>query len=368
MSGFHALKVTQKINETADSCSFLFDIPQNLSEQYKYTPGQYLTIQLNIDGEETRRAYSIFTSPLEEKFGFTVKRVADGKVSNYLIDNISEGQEVMVHTPEGKFVILADPAQQRDHYFFAGGSGITPVMSMVKTIMEEEPLSTCYLLYANQNQESIIFRKELEALADKHEDQFILEQILADEKNKGGILGGLFSKKKPQSSWRGMTGIVNKKVLTDYMDRHPSKSNHNLYYMCGPSGYMDVIQSYLEGTGVDKAQIKKEYFTSAPSDNGTAVGAGQSMDSIATIELNGETFTTTIPADKTILEALLDQGKDAPYSCTSGACSTCVAKISNGKVEMESCFALDDEEVADGMILTCQAKCQTPEISIKFEV
>ncbi len=365
MSGFNTLKVSKKIQETADSCSFLFDIPSELSDAYKFTPGQYLTIQLDINGEETRRAYSIFTSPLEDKFGFTVKRVAKGKVSNYLIDNISEGQEVMVHTPEGKFVVYADPAQQRDHYFFAGGSGITPVMSMVKTIMEDEPLSTCYLLYANQNQESIIFRSELEALAEKHENQFILEQILADEKTKGGILGGLFSKKKPQSSWRGMTGLVNKKVLSDYMDRHPSKSNHNLYYMCGPARYMDIIQSYLEGSGVDKAQIKKEYFTSAGTES---TAAGGSMDSIATIELNGETFTATIPADKTILEALLDQGKDAPYSCTSGACSTCVAKISNGKVEMESCFALDDEEVADGMILTCQAKCQTPEISIKFEV
>ena len=307
--GFNAFSVVQKIEETVDSCSFVFDVSSELSSSYNYRPGQYLTIKLTINGEEVRRAYSIYTPANNQRIGFTVKRVAGGKVSNHLIDNVTVGDSLDIMVPDGKFVVKTNRQANRDHYFIAAGSGITPIMSMISTLLEEEPLSTCYLLYANRNEDSIIFNQQLNELADKYQNQFILTNILSQPKqNKASGLKGLFGK-KTQPTWKGLRGRINGKVVADFLTEHPSKTNRNTFYLCGPSGLISTVETALLGRDISAEDIKKEYFTTDSDSKGSGSGVG----TIAEVKLNGETFTATLSPDKTILDALIDMGKDPPY-------------------------------------------------------
>lgn len=359
----HKLKLESKVEETTDAFSFLLTIPKELESEFKFKAGQYLTVKCDINGNEYRRAYSIFTAPYQERFGFMVKRLSGGKVSNYLIDNLQVGNEIDVLTPEGRFTVDCHEGVQRDHYFFAGGSGITPVMSMISEILETEPQSVCYLLYASRNEDKVIFKKELDSLRESHDNQFIYENILSQPaQNKKGGIKGLFS--KPKSSWRGLKGRINAELLRTFMNDNQSRSGDNVYYVCGPQGMMTTVESFLKGKGYDS--IKKEHFTNPDQKNDTPDTPSAGVCT-AEVILNGETFTLEIAADKTVLDALIDLDKDPPYSCTSGACSTCMAKVTEGEVEMESCFALDDEEVAEGYVLTCQSRCKTSTLKVDFE-
>ena len=367
-SNFNSLQVLEKIQETSDSCSFLLELPEALKESYSYIPGQYLTVSVEVNGEELRRAYSIFTAPCENKFGFTVKRVDKGKVSNHLIDKVNLGDSLDIMKPEGKFIVETQHDLQRDHYFFAGGSGITPIMSMIQSIIEEEPMSTVYLLYCNRNESSVIFKNKLKALEANHAGQFVWKNILSqpdEEKSKG--LKGLFGGK--ETNWKGWQGRINGVMIAKFLEENPSKSNNNLYYLCGPGGLIDTTENYLKSNGVDASVINREYFTNPDQEvkQSTASAAGAGGDCQAEVTLNGDTFNVVIPSGKTVLETLMEMGKDPPYSCTSGACSTCVAKVSEGEVEMDVCFALDDDEVESGYVLTCQSRPKTSQIKLTFE-
>jgi len=364
MSDFNKLTVARVIRETPQCVSIHFDIPETLTELYTHVPGQYLTLKVDINGEEVRRAYSICSVPSDSSVAVSVKEVKGGKMSTYINNNIAAGDTLEVMAPEGRFVVRTDAMAERDHYFVAAGSGITPIMSMIKTILEEEPKSSCYLLYGNRDEDNIIYKATLDDMAVKYDGQLSVQYVLSQPKRekKGGLMGA-FSKGK--ITWKGETGRINRAILDRWMDDHTSKTGRDSYYICGPAGMISLLKSYLQNKDVNEEQINIEYFASPDSGTSSAAANGAAT-LVATIE--GGKYTVDIPAGKTVLDSLVDQKIDAPFSCTSGACSTCVAKIVEGAAEMETCFALDDDEIADGFILTCQAHPTTPKLVITFDV
>lgn len=363
MSDFHKLKISKVVKETDQCVSIYFDIPSELENEFIHIAGQYLTIRATIGNQDVRRAYSICTAPKEVGVGVSVKQVQNGLMSTYLNSVVKEGDELEVMAPDGRFVVEVDRLAQRDHYFFAAGSGITPIMSMIKAILEEEPKSTCYLLYGNKDEDNIIFKSALDEMQKKYQDQFFVKHTLSNpiKEKKGGLLGA-FSKGKV--NWKGSVGRINRSILDIWMDECQSRSGNNQYYICGPSGMISLVKSYLENNDALDEAIHIEFFTSDDSKN--VVSATDGARLTATIE--GDKYEVIVKANKSILDSLLDEKIDAPYSCTSGACSTCMAKVTEGSAEMEACFALDDSEIADGYILTCQAHPTSEKIVVSYDV
>jgi ring-1,2-phenylacetyl-CoA epoxidase subunit PaaE len=365
---FFDLPVKELRQETDDTVTVVFAVPAEHQETFQYQHGQYLTLKFDIKGQEERRSYSMSSSPLEEDLAVTVKRVPKGTVSNHIADHLKVGQRVAVMPPEGRFTIGLDPDKRRTFYLIGAGSGITPLMSILKTVLEKEPQSTVHLLYGNRREDTIIFSEALDRLSQRYAGQLTVDHVLSRPKKvKSKGLSGLLG--KGQVAWTGKTGRIRGEILDAFLRENPQRTSEAEYFICGPSGMMELVESYLISKQVDKQHLHLEYFTPVGSDQeGGANGTRVVPDAEVEVELDGEEFTVTVPKGKTILDVLLAEKYDPPYSCTSGACSTCMAKVLEGSVKMDVCLALDEEEVEEGYILTCQSHPTKARIKITYEV
>jgi ring-1,2-phenylacetyl-CoA epoxidase subunit PaaE len=363
---FYSLTVKDVILETDDAVSILFFIPEDHKNSFLFFPGQYVTVSSEISGKEIRRPYSINTMPGLPYFGITVKRVHKGNMSHFL-NRIQSGTVLNVSSPEGHFIVKPSHNLSRSFYFFAAGSGITPVMSMIRTILEEEPKSVCYLLYGNRHENSIIFRKELEDLEKKYSGQLFIEHILSNPlKSKASGLGGLLGKK--ETLWKGETGRIGEKSVEKFLQKFPSRFTEREYYTCGPGDMITKTEKYLLTKGIDSIHIHKEFFTSPGKENTSGKDSNVTGSSLVEVTLKGITHQFDIPKNKIILDELVEKKLDPPYSCTSGACSTCIAKVSSGDVKMDACYALEDDEVAAGYVLTCQARPVSDKVILTYDL
>jgi ring-1,2-phenylacetyl-CoA epoxidase subunit PaaE len=361
---FYDLNVKAINAETEDAVTVVFEVPDHLSETFQYTQGQYLTLKFDFNGKEERRAYSMCSSPVDDDLAVTVKRLKGGVVSNYIHDKLKAGDKVAVMPPEGRFFTALKEEQKKDYYLFGAGSGITPLMSILKTILEKEPMSKVCLLYGNRNEDTIIFRESLDALEKRYRGQFVVEHILSQPKREksGGMFGFL---SKGTINWQGKVGRINSQFVKDFLAEHPARTGTAEYFICGPGSMITAVESALKDLKVDKRHIHTERFTTDVDEKDRAKGkAGAKI----VVHMNGSVIETEVPEGKTILDVLLDLKYDPPYSCHSGACSTCMAKIIRGSVKMDACYALDDDEIADGYILTCQSHPTSDEVELTYDI
>jgi ring-1,2-phenylacetyl-CoA epoxidase subunit PaaE len=360
-TNFYDLKISKIQKETEDALSISFSIPEDLKKEFQYKQGQYLTLKFDLNGKEQRRAYSMSSSPLEKDLTVTVKRVQKGLVSTHMTTQLAVGTTVAVMPPQGRFFTPADVTNRKNYYMIGAGSGITPLLSMIKTIVETEPQSVVYLLYSNRNEESIIFKQQLDELQTRYVNQLYVEHILSQPKReKSGGLFGVFS--KGTLNWQGKVGRISEDVLEKWLQDAPKTHKQSEVFICGPDAMMKTAEKTMLGKGFDATNIHTEHFSSVETEKSENLKGAK-----VNVQLRGESIDFVATEGKTILEMLIDLKKDAPYSCTSGACSTCIAKVTKGTVKMDACYALDDDEVAAGYILTCQAHPTSSEVEITYE-
>lgn len=347
MSDFHSLKVVQITKLTPNAVAISFEIPQKLRSVFEFKAGQYITLRHEINGEEVRRAYSISSCPDDTHITIGVKKVEGGLFSVYANTMIKEGDKLEVMPPEGRFVYEA-ASKPETILAIAAGSGITPIMSIIQTVLGANPENNMVLVYGNRSKEETMFHKKIKELLEKYTDRFFVQSLYSRAHEDDGIFG------------RIEASTINFAIKNKFKDLV-----FDAYYICGPEQMINTVKETLGKNSIDPERVYTELFTSSKSSTASFVAENGLVE--VNVLLDDEQFSFKMDKKKLVLDAVLDEGIDAPYSCQGGVCSTCIARITEGKAVMEQNQILTDSEIEEGLILTCQAHPITDILKIDYD-
>jgi len=357
MADFHILKVADIYKETEDTSVITFEVPSELKKEFQFRQGQHLTLKADINGEDVRRSYSLCSSPLDGQWKVAVKLIPGGKFSTYINNELKRGDQLEVMSPSGTFGVDVNATKAKNYLFFAAGSGITPVLSMVKAHLEAEPNATCKLFYVNKTAKSIIFKEELEQLRNKYFGRFEIYYFLTKERRDIELFNGRFDDEKMR-------------ILTQTFIDIPDTSE---VFLCGPEKMVNYVSTYLINAGLPKELVHFELFVTGLSDEDIKRAERLAQQNVEGIEVTivdgGKEFAFTMTKEyDNILDAALGAGADLPFACKGGVCSTCKCEVIEGSVEMKINYALDEKEVSQNLVLSCQAVPTSEKVVVDFDV
>jgi len=348
MPSFKKLIIKEVQRETSSAVSILFNVPSELNPNYTFIAGQYLNIRLTLDGKEIRRAYSICSSPESGELRIAVKAVKNGKFSQFANTKLKAGDILEVGKPEGKFTFEPLADRQKNYGAFVVGSGITPVISILKSVLKSEARSSFVLVYGNKSPEETIFHQELHDLQSQYTGRLFVHYVFSQAKADGALFGR-----------------IDKSTVNFVLNTKHKELTFDKFYLCGPEEMINTVSKVLKEQNVNASAIKFELFSSSSTED-TIEKSFEGHTKIS-ILVDEEETTFEMSQKQTILEAALKQGVDAPYSCQGGICSSCLARITSGTAEMKKNSILTDSEIAEGLVLTCQAHPTSESISVNYD-
>ena len=351
---FHRLVVDDLRRESSDAVSMTFAIPRELADDYHFSPGQYLTLRTTMDGEEVRRSYSICSGPDDGELRIAVKKVDGGAFSSWAADELKAGDQLDVMTPTGRFGVAAAPEEARTYVGFAAGSGITPILSIVKGVLAREPDSRFFLFYGNRSTSGMLFREALEELKDRFMQRLSVFHVISGEEQDIPILHGRLDGEKVRVLLRSLVPA----------------SDVDHVFICGPTGMSEDIETTCRDIGIAADRIHVERFVSEfggkPRPR-TVISAGAPPKATASLIIDGKRREVPVADGEAILDAALRAGMDLPFACKGGMCSTCRARLVEGSAEMEVNYSLEPWELKAGFILTCQAKPTSDKVVVDYD-